>query len=148
LTGALFILISRDSVTIQTDFRKMTESNYMSGHFTLGEPKLSISHLLYHCMEKKEKVIISDAGFNEIYLVKNDGYQTIYCSQSALRIFIYLVTDATVRRFDFYAFIEDDLTGFVTENMTGFDEFYQALEWYSRYINQPFFKLLKENPLG
>lgn len=148
MPGALFILILTCLVTNQTDFRKMTESSCMPGHLTLGEPKLSIGHLLDHYMEKKEKVIISNTGFNEIYLVKHDDYQTIYCSQSALRIFIYPVAADTARSYDFYTFVADNLTGFVTENMTDFEEFYQAMEWYSRHINQPFFKLLKENPLG
>jgi hypothetical protein len=120
----------------------------MPAYNILGEIKQSIDHLLYRYMEKKEKIIIGNTGFNETYLVKYDDHQTIYVSQSTLRIFIYPVAASPDRKYDFYAYIEDNLTGFITENMVGFDEFYQALEWYSRHIDQPFFKLLMDNPVS
>ena len=119
----------------------------MPGHFTLGKTKNFIGYSLYHYMEEKEKVIISDSGLNEIYLITQKDYQTIYCSQSKLRILIYPVDEAIDRGYEFYAYIEGNLMGFITENMASFEEFYQALEWYSKYISQPFFKLLREKPV-
>jgi hypothetical protein len=118
----------------------------MPAYHILGEIKASIDHLLYRYMEKKEKIIIGNTGFSETYVVKHDDHQTIYVAQSTLRIFIYPIVTSPDRKCDFYAYIEGDLTGFITENMTGFDEFHQALEWYSRHIGQPFFKLLKDKP--